>query len=157
LLTRARQLIDLAQQTRELITEIRFTQNQTRLEGMPLQTGRDMARLASTQAAQMGRSLVPGGLSQAPWVRSLLDQIRQLPVTLDQLRDRSREIGALVSSSIAALLRAPAAIAARSALSRFLGAAATVLEGLGSRLITIPFFIIIPTSMLRPGGAPQEA
>ncbi|WP_217644950.1 SpvB/TcaC N-terminal domain-containing protein [Geodermatophilus amargosae] len=158
LLTRARDFMSLSQDTQELIREIRTTGNATRLIGMPLDTGRDVARLASTQTAQYGRSLLPPGLQQASWAGQTLQRIRELPVTLAEVRDQARTIAAGASASLSAAFTAGRAYAgsAASATVRFFGAALPVLETIGTRIISLPL-IVITDENGRPLGLSDNA
>src|SRR5262249_20919671 len=56
--------VQMAQQVEELINEINTTGNATRLQGVPLNQGRDAAGLVSNQLRQMNLGLVPGQLAQ---------------------------------------------------------------------------------------------
>ena len=144
-LQRARELIGLSEQTRAIIFEIKGTAYEGGLAMTPLNAGRDIARLMSTQLSQLGRSLVPSSIAQYPWVQNTLDRIRQLPVTLTELKDQARSIATAVSTSISALgvrLGTSAAVTAtRSAAARFFGAAMQGLLNIGSRLSTMMIFI----------------
>jgi hypothetical protein len=147
-LERSRDLLTLAQETESVVVELSNTGNAGRLSGVPLDTGRDVARLASTQLNQMRLSLVPNAIASG--FQSTMDRIRQLPVTLSELRDRAKDIGAAVGSAFTAL-RTAASTAGRSAASRFFGAALEFLGAFGSRLVT-PLIFIGPFP-----GTPTEA
>jgi RHS repeat-associated protein len=148
-LARSRELMTLAQETERVVIELSNTGNAGRLGGVPLDTGRDAARLASTQLNQMRLSLVPKEIASG--FQSTMDRIRQLPVTLSELRDRAKEVGSAVGAAFTAL-RSAAAAGGRSAAARFFGTALEFLGAFGSRLVT-PFIFIGPF----PGRTSNEA
>jgi len=159
LLDRTRDSIQLSNGVQEMVQEIRTlsstgaTNLTTRLQGMPLQNGRDVANLASSQTSRMGRELVPSALRET--FRTTIDGIRQLPVTLSQLRERGREIMGSVAAAYSALRNSPAMIRAGAAL----GSAIEFLGAFGSRLTT-PLIIIVPKGGFQQfymGASPEEA
>jgi len=148
-LDKARQLIDLAQNTRQVALELFNTGNAQRLGGTPLQTGRDVANLASEQISQLGRNLVPGAIAEVPWVEETLEEIEEQPVTLQELAESGKQIAAVVGAGVAATAQAGGAAAVGSAVRGFFGAAVEVLEAIGSRFMSLPY--VIPSSILHRG------
>jgi hypothetical protein len=108
---RALQLTELASESEDIITKISESDPLTPIEqtmstrlagGAPLATGvRDAATLVSSQLAQRGQTLLPLEIAEAGSIRSTMDRIRQSPVTLDELRDRAKQVGTAVSGGIA--------------------------------------------------------
>jgi RHS repeat-associated protein len=158
LLQRSGEFLRLSAQTQEIIAEIRFTSNTTRLTGAPLNTGRDTAHLVSTQLQNMRVSLLPNGISQAPWVQRTLYEIRQLPTTLSGVREQVRLIATTVTSSLSACIAAgrAAASSAGSALVNFFGRALPILEEIGGSLSSPVIFVIVDPETGRPIGIPES-
>jgi hypothetical protein len=154
-LDKARELINRSHNTLRTATELTNTGNASRLEGILPQTGRNVASLASEQVTQLGRNLVPGGVSQAAgWVEETLEEIEEQPVTLGELAQQGKVIAGAASASVAAATQAEGTAAGVSAVRAFFGTAVELLESIGSRL-TSPMLIIIPTSTLQ--RSPIEA
>lgn len=121
--------VNLAQKTEELIIEIGNTRNTTRLQGVPLNQGRDAANLASNQLRQMNQNLVPQGLARS---NDVLSRIRELPTTINEARDKIREIARMVATTAAGYMAA-ARRAAQSATTRAFNATMEFLVAFGSR------------------------
>jgi hypothetical protein len=150
----ASQRLEMAQKVDELINEINTTGNATRLQGVPLNQGRDAAGLVSNQLNNLRLGLVPQQLAQS--FSALMDRIKELPATLEEAQEQIRTMAVTVSSVAAAAARG-AARAAQAAVSRSWTAAMEFLAAFGSRLTS---FIIIPTKMLKSmgsGGVPEDA
>ncbi len=124
----------IAQQTIELARKLE-TQYGTELEGVPLATGpRGVASLVSNQLGKLGRNLVPSTVANQ--YRYLLNSIRQLPTTVEELKEEIRPIIGPLSAALSGL-----AAAGRSAAARFFGPALEVLAAAASVLSTI---LILP-------------
>lgn len=128
--------VHVAQKTEELIIEISNTKNTTRLQGVPLNQGRDAANLASNQLRQMNQNLVPQGLAQSSG--NVLERIKTMPTTINEARDKIREIARMVATTAAAYA-SMARRAAQSAASRAFNATMEFLVAFGSR-----FNVFIP-------------
>jgi hypothetical protein len=131
--------VDLARKTEEVIIEIANTRNTTRLEGVPLQQGRDAANLVSNQLRTMNISLVPNQIAQGS---NLLDRLRTLPTTLEEARDQLKVLVASVGVAARAAMQA-----ARAWWSRALAVLDELLVAFGSRFTV--FLPPIPTDTLK--------
>lgn len=150
LLQMARQRIDLVQQTRNLIFEIRFLHS-NQLSGVPFQTaGRTVAGMASTQATSLRLGLVPGGIASHPWVQSALAQIRQLPMTATQATAQA----AAAAATARAVLQSFLSRAAAGALLRSIGSGLMSLWNVVGSLISV--MVIIVDQDGNPIGMPRH-
>ncbi len=131
--------VHLAQQTEKMIIEIAQTGNSTRLQGVPLNQGRDAANLVSNQLRTMNMNLVPQGVSQGT---TLLERIKQLPTTASEAREQIKQVAIWVSTSLAMARRA-----AQNALTRALTATTEMLAAFSGRFMS--FIPPIPTKQLK--------
>lgn len=121
--------VQLARQTEQMIIEIGNTGNSTRLQGVPLNLGRDQAGLVSNQLRQMNLNLVPQGISQGS---SLIDRIKQLPITSNEAKEQIKTIALWVSGTIATARRA-----LQTAATRAFSATMELLTAFGSRFTSV--------------------
>lgn len=140
--------VDLAQKTEQMIIELANTGNSTRLQGVPLNQGRDAANLISNQLSQKGLTLLPPQLS-AQGI-TLLQRIRQLPITFEQSREQVRQILTMGFSAGVAVRRT-----IQGAISQALTSTIETIAAFGSRFTS---FFLIPTFLLeefsdKPKGA----
>jgi len=131
--------VHLAQQTEKLMVEIAQTGNSTRLQGVPLNQGRDAANLVSNQLRTMNLNLVPQGVSQGT---TLIERIKQLPTTASEARDQIKQVAIWVTATLTAARRA-----AQSALTRALTATTEMLAAFSARFMS--FIPPIPTEQLQ--------
>jgi hypothetical protein len=141
----ARQRMDLANRTFALCREL-ARKNSQGLLGVPLQTGqRTVGSLVSSQLGVMrqGLKLVPDSMASTPWVRQILDEIRELPVSL---ADAARKVGGTVAAARAALSVTAGRVAASAAMRVF----SAVLQSLWS----VAGRLILPIIILDHNGNP---
>jgi hypothetical protein len=141
ILQMARQRIALVEETRQVVFELKML-HPDKLASVPLQTGpREIASMASTQLQNLRMSLVPSGVSSAPWVQEVLEEIEELPVNEKEAAAAASAAAAAGRSMITAMLR-QAAAGASSSLLRILGSALEALWTIGGTLISIPLIIV---------------
>lgn len=134
--------VELVRRTEQMIIELSNTGNATRLQGVPLQQGRDSANLVSNQLRTMNMNLVPQQLAQG---NDLLARIRALPASIAEARDELKRIVGMVAVTARAALQA-----GRSAMTRALNAVSEMLVAFGSRFTV--FLPPIPTDQLKSWG-----
>lgn len=157
----ARNVVQAGQAFEEIEHELASSNNLTRLQGTPLETGKNMV----TQLRSLRLDLLPGAIRNSDLGQNAFRLFNQLPATLQAAQNRSQEILASVGSALSAYAAAGRAVA-QSLLQRA-GAAALegagtisgLLIGLSSSLISVPL-MIVPRSVLERGmygSAPDGA
>jgi hypothetical protein len=84
----------------------------------------------------MNMSLVPPAQAAVGWVRQLMTQVEELPITLEQAREQARAIATAVGTAVSTLASQTARGVAVSTLGRFFAGVLEVLAGIGSRFVT---------------------
>jgi hypothetical protein len=152
----ARNVVQAGEAFEEVARELESTNNLTRLQGAPLETGRNMVR----QLLSMRLDILPRAIMDSPVGQRAFALFNQLPATLQAAQSRVQEITAMVTASLSAYASAAQA-AGRSVLSR---AGAAVVEGaeaagaaivaMGSTLVSF-LIIVVPPNILHFNEPPE--